>query len=77
MTPDTSTKIALSVDNLVVRFKRPRASDVQAVSDVSISLPEQSTLALIGESGSGKSTLAPSRLRTGASYLRHCSGRRR
>jgi oligopeptide/dipeptide ABC transporter ATP-binding protein len=55
MTAQTS---ALSIDNLVVRFKRPRASDVQAVSNVSLQLPAQSTLALIGESGSGKSTIA-------------------
>jgi oligopeptide/dipeptide ABC transporter ATP-binding protein len=58
MTSQAHGSIALSVDDLVVRFKRPRASDVQAISNVSISLPAQSTLALIGESGSGKSTFA-------------------
>lgn len=58
MISDAVPPIALSVDDLVVRFKRPRASDVQAVTGISISLPERSTLALIGESGSGKSTLA-------------------
>lgn len=49
---------ALRVDELVVNFKRPRASAVQAVAGVSIGVGKGDTLALIGESGSGKSTLA-------------------
>jgi peptide/nickel transport system ATP-binding protein len=58
MTEISNMPSALDVKDAVVRFKRPRASDVQAVSGISVSLPHQSTLALIGESGSGKSTLA-------------------
>ena len=51
---------AVVADNLAKTFARGRrkSSAVYAVRGVSVSVPEHSTLGLLGESGSGKSTLA-------------------
>ena len=45
----------LEIKNVSVRFSAD--SDVQAVEDVSLALPEGSKMALVGETGSGKSVL--------------------
>ena len=49
----------LEIQNLSVSFDTP-AGEVQAVRDVSLSLPEGKVLALVGESGCGKSVLCRS-----------------
>lgn len=54
---NTSTKVALAVDHLSVRF-RIKHGYVRAVSDVSFALRPGQLLALVGESGCGKSVLA-------------------
>ena len=48
----------LEINHVSVKFSAD--SDVQAVEDVSLVLPEGSKLALVGETGSGKSVLLPS-----------------
>ena len=49
----------LTVESLVKTFPVPHSRDtVKAVTDVSLSIAEGETLALIGESGSGKTTVA-------------------
>ena len=49
----------LEIQNLSVSFDTP-AGEVQAVRDVSLTLPEGKVLALVGESGCGKSVLCRS-----------------
>ena len=52
----------LEIQNLSVSFDTP-AGEVQAVRDVSLSLPECKVLALVGESGCGKSVLCRSMMK--------------
>ncbi|MCX7869237.1 MAG: ATP-binding cassette domain-containing protein, partial [Terrimicrobiaceae bacterium] len=47
----------LEIHNLSIRFRTPEGP-VEAVRDVSLSLPEGGSLAIVGESGSGKSVTA-------------------
>src|SRR5215813_5442146 len=54
--------ILLRVDNLNVTFAT-QTGEVNAVRDVSLSIPESGTLGLVGESGSGKSATALAILR--------------
>jgi len=62
-------KITISADSLKVYFPiktgllRRITGYIKAVDDISISLPESSTLGIVGESGSGKSTLGFALLR--------------
>ena len=64
--PDPATDdVLVKVDNLVKYFPvrsagliRRTVGQVQAVDDVSLSIPRGKTLGLVGETGSGKSTLA-------------------
>jgi oligopeptide/dipeptide ABC transporter ATP-binding protein len=64
--PDAATDdVLVRVDNLVKYFPvrsagliRRTVGQVQAVDDVSLSIPRGKTLGLVGETGSGKSTLA-------------------
>ncbi len=51
-----SSEAALTVTGLSKRFGKRRS--VQALDEVSITLPRGGTLGIVGESGSGKSTLA-------------------
>jgi peptide/nickel transport system ATP-binding protein len=52
----------LKIENLVKRYPAGRTAyskdKLAALDGVSLSIPQQTTLALVGESGSGKSTLA-------------------
>ncbi|HEX2743162.1 MAG TPA: dipeptide ABC transporter ATP-binding protein [Streptosporangiaceae bacterium] len=64
--PDPATDdVLVRVDNLVKYFPvrsagliRRTVGQVQAVDDVSLTIPRGKTLGLVGETGSGKSTLA-------------------
>jgi peptide/nickel transport system ATP-binding protein len=49
--------MTLAIEGLGIRYRAP-GGDVNALSDVSLSLTEGRTLAVVGESGSGKSTIA-------------------
>ena len=49
--------MTLAIDDLTVRYRTP-GGDVEALTDVSLSVGKGQTLALVGESGSGKSTVA-------------------
>lgn len=55
-TTTTTTRPKLSVENLTVEYKTKKGI-VHAVTDVSLSVEEGTTLALVGESGCGKSSL--------------------
>ncbi len=69
-TPDAGPRpadddVLVRVDNLVKHFPvrssgliRRTVAQVQAVDDVSLTIPRGKTLGLVGETGSGKSTLA-------------------
>ncbi|WML85052.1 ATP-binding cassette domain-containing protein [Thiothrix subterranea] len=48
----------LAVRNLSVRFRLKTGQALQALTDVSFSVPAGETLGIVGESGCGKSTLA-------------------
>lgn len=69
MGPPVNKNIILECENLSVRFPvkpgifRRITGYIDGVSDISISLPESSTLGIVGESGSGKSTLGNALLR--------------
>jgi oligopeptide/dipeptide ABC transporter ATP-binding protein len=63
--PATGDDVLVRVDNLVKYFPvrsagliRRTVGQVQAVDDVSLTIPRGKTLGLVGETGSGKSTLA-------------------
>jgi len=62
-------KIIIESENLKIWFPikngilRRTVGTIKAVDDVSISIPEQSTLGVVGESGSGKTTLGFALLR--------------
>lgn len=66
---NSSTKVALRVDNLRCYFPvykgffKRKVDDVKAVDDISLSLMSGETLGIVGESGSGKTTLGLSILR--------------
>src|SRR3977135_935972 len=47
----------LLIDDLTVRYRTP-GGEIEALSSISLSVTQGSTLALVGESGSGKSTVA-------------------
>ncbi|HKS35217.1 MAG TPA: ABC transporter ATP-binding protein [Enterobacteriaceae bacterium] len=53
----TDDAIALTVDRIVVSFRRPDGSQMQAVNQVSLQIKRGETLGIVGESGSGKTTL--------------------
>lgn len=53
----SSEETILEIDSLHVKYTTPRGA-VQAVRDVSLSIPHGETVGVAGESGSGKSTLA-------------------
>lgn len=55
-TAPTSVSTKLSLENVTVEYKTKKGT-VHAVSDVSLSVEEGTTLALVGESGCGKSSL--------------------
>lgn len=55
-TMTTTRKSKLSLENLTVEYKTGKGI-VHAVTDVSLSVDEGTTLALVGESGCGKSSL--------------------
>ena len=64
-TPDPDDDVLVRIENLVKYFPvrssglfRRTVGQVQAVDDVSLSIPRGKTLGLVGETGSGKSTLA-------------------
>jgi len=64
-TADPDDDVLVRVDNLVKYFPvrsagliRRTVGQVQAVDDVSLTIPRGKTLGLVGETGSGKSTLA-------------------
>jgi ABC-2 type transport system ATP-binding protein len=46
-----------SLKSAIMRHRRAIAVDFQALSDVTLNIPEGSTFALVGDNGSGKSTL--------------------
>jgi oligopeptide/dipeptide ABC transporter ATP-binding protein len=50
-------KIVLGVEGVSVRYRDSSNIQLQAVTDVSLSLREAETLGIVGESGSGKSSL--------------------
>jgi oligopeptide transport system ATP-binding protein len=54
---------ALDVQGLTVRYALAGQRILQAVTDVSFSVPRSETLGIVGESGSGKSTIARALLR--------------
>src|SRR5258707_7081647 len=49
--------MTLCIESLSIRYRTP-GGDVNALSDVSLSVTKGQTLAVVGESGSGKSTVA-------------------
>lgn len=53
----TDDAIALTADRIVVSFRRPDGSRMQAVNKVSLWIKRGETLGIVGESGSGKTTL--------------------
>ena len=67
----------LELDRIGVRYPlrggawRARGRTLDALSDVSLALPEGGRLGVVGESGSGKSTLA----RVVLGFVRACAGR--
>ena len=67
--PSTDTGPILEAEHLTVRFPMPKTSlfaprqYLEAVRDVSFSLPRGTTLGLVGESGSGKTTTAMAAIR--------------
>jgi ABC-type glutathione transport system ATPase component len=49
--------MTLAIEGLSIRYRAP-GGDVNALSDISLSVTKGRTLAVVGESGSGKSTVA-------------------